>query len=562
MNSNYHLQQLQNQQPNSGLLRFRSAPSSLLANFTDTIECDVNKGSFETEKLISRFMNSGDANCDLSSGSFAKLEVKSPVTAMDTAAVTYGLPPHYPRQGSATSSSTVDSSYGLLSSMSVNHHTQEKSVNSSLLRQSSSPAGLFAHLSVQNGMGNYGGVNGTDGEITASTNRLNSQLSFPSRGPSSLGMLSQIFENENESMQAGSPDDGKLENSDGDARFYNPGFPYGSWNDSSHNSENFNGIKREGDSDGKASTGSQIHLLSHHLSLPKTSAEMVALENFLQFQVSVPCKVRAKRGCATHPRSIAERVRRTRISERMRKLQDLVPNMDKQTNTADMLDLAVEYIKDLQKHKIDYVFKVVLIGDSAVGKSQLLARFARNEFNVDSKATIGVEFQTKTLVIDHKTVKAQIWDTAGQERYRAVTSAYYRGAVGAMLVYDMTKRQSFDHMARWLEELRGHADKNIVIMLIGNKCDLGSLRAVPTEDAQEFAQRENLFFMETSALEATNVETAFFTVLTEIYRIISKKTLAANDDVDPSGNSGLLKGTRIIVPSQDQDSVGQRGGCC
>ncbi|KAG6603235.1 Ras-related protein RABA4d [Cucurbita argyrosperma subsp. argyrosperma] len=210
--------------------------------------------------------------------------------------------------------------------------------------------------------------------------------------------------------------------------------------------------------------------------------------------------------------------------------------------------------------KIDYVFKVVLIGDSAVGKTQLLARFSRDEFSVDSKATIGVEFQTKTLVIDQKTVKAQIWDTAGQERYRAVTSAYYRGAVGAMLVYDMTKRQSFDHMSRWLEELRGHADKNIVIMLIGNKCDLGSLRAVPTEDAQEFAERENLFFMETSALESTNVETAFFTILKEIYRIISKKSLAAGEAIDISGNAALFKGTNIIVPGQDQDSV--KKGCC
>ncbi|KAB2066068.1 hypothetical protein ES319_A09G133800v1 [Gossypium barbadense] len=211
--------------------------------------------------------------------------------------------------------------------------------------------------------------------------------------------------------------------------------------------------------------------------------------------------------------------------------------------------------------RIDYVFKVVLIGDSAVGKSQLLARFARNEFSVDSKATIGVEFQTKTLVIDNKTVKSQIWDTAAQERYRAVTSAYYRGAVGAMLVYDMTKRQSFDNMARWLEELRGHADQNLVIMLVGNKCDLGSLRAVATEDAQEFAQRENLFFMETSALESTNVETAFFTVLTEIYRIISKKTLTANDELDPNGNAALLKGTRIIVPNQEMQKD-SRGGCC
>ncbi|XP_055808458.1 ras-related protein RABA4d-like [Solanum dulcamara] len=216
---------------------------------------------------------------------------------------------------------------------------------------------------------------------------------------------------------------------------------------------------------------------------------------------------------------------------------------------------------DHYNQKIDYVFKIVLIGDSAVGKSQLLARFARNEFSLDSKATIGVEFQTKTLLVDNKTVKAQIWDTAGQERYRAVTSAYYRGAVGAMLVYDLTKRQSFDHMARWLEELRGHADKNIVIMLIANKCDLGSLRAVPVEDAQEFAERENLFFMETSALQSTNVEGAFMTVLTEIYKIISKNTLTATPGAD-YGKSQPLKGTRIIVPGQDSDSGGNSGGCC
>ncbi|PSS10009.1 Ras-related protein [Actinidia chinensis var. chinensis] len=212
--------------------------------------------------------------------------------------------------------------------------------------------------------------------------------------------------------------------------------------------------------------------------------------------------------------------------------------------------------------KIDYVFKIVLIGDSAVGKSQLLTRFARNEFNLDSKATIGVEFQTKTLVIDHKTVKAQIWDTAGQERYRAVTSAYYRGSVGAMLVYDITKRQSFDHMARWLDELRAHADKNIVIMLVGNKSDLGTLRDVPTDDAKEFAQRENLFFMETSALEATNVETAFLTILTEIYRIISKKALIANEEAESGGNSALLKGTKIVVPGQELPSGGSKFSCC
>lgn len=212
--------------------------------------------------------------------------------------------------------------------------------------------------------------------------------------------------------------------------------------------------------------------------------------------------------------------------------------------------------------KIDYVFKVVLIGDSAVGKSQLLARFSRNEFSLDSKATIGVEFQTRTLEIDHKTVKAQIWDTAGQERYRAVTSAYYRGAVGAMLVYDITKRPSFDHVARWLEELRGHADKNIVIMLVGNKTDLGSLRAVPTEDAKEFAEKENLFFIETSALEATNVDTAFVNVLTEIYRVVSKKSLVANEAESAAGSSALLRGKEIVVPGQQPVPSGSSYSCC
>ncbi|KAL4562040.1 hypothetical protein LXL04_034229 [Taraxacum kok-saghyz] len=213
--------------------------------------------------------------------------------------------------------------------------------------------------------------------------------------------------------------------------------------------------------------------------------------------------------------------------------------------------------------KIDYVFKIVLIGDSAVGKSQLLARFSRNEFSLDSKATIGVEFQTKTMVIDHKNIKAQIWDTAGQERYRAVTSAYYRGAVGAMLVYDITKRQSFDDIARWLEELRGHSDNtNIIIMLIGNKSDLDSQRDVTTEDAKEFAEREGLYFMETSALEATNVEPAFLTILTQIYQTVSKKSLVANEEAD--GTSALLKGTNILLPPPQQQQIygESKFGCC
>jgi GTPase SAR1 family protein len=108
-----------------------------------------------------------------------------------------------------------------------------------------------------------------------------------------------------------------------------------------------------------------------------------------------------------------------------------------------------------------------------------------------------------------------------------VTSAYYRGALGALLVYDITRRQSFDHIPRWLDELRAHADKNIVIMLVGNKSDLEEQRAVSTEDAKEFAEKENLFFLETSALQATNVESSFQTVLTEIFKIHSKKNMVS-----------------------------------
>ena len=111
----------------------------------------------------------------------------------------------------------------------------------------------------------------------------------------------------------------------------------------------------------------------------------------------------------------------------------------------------------------EYLFKIVIIGDSAVGKSNLLSRYARNEFNMHSKATIGVEFQTQVMEIDNKEVKAQIWDTAGQERFRAVTSAYYRGAVGALIVYDISRRSTFESIARWLDELKS---KLLVLVLL------------------------------------------------------------------------------------------------
>ncbi|XP_043706451.1 ras-related protein RABA2a-like isoform X2 [Telopea speciosissima] len=203
----------------------------------------------------------------------------------------------------------------------------------------------------------------------------------------------------------------------------------------------------------------------------------------------------------------------------------------------------------------DYLFKVVLIGDSGVGKSNLLSRFTRNEFCLESKSTIGVEFATRTVQVEGKTIKAQIWDTAGQERYRAITSAYYRGALGALLVYDVTKLMTFDNVSRWLKELRDHADSNIVIMLIGNKTDLKHLRAVATEDAQGFAEKEGLSFIETSALEATNVEKSFQTILAEIYRIISKKNLSSNGPAPEN----IKEGKTIDVSGSEMNT---KKSCC
>ncbi|KAG8489152.1 hypothetical protein CXB51_017176 [Gossypium anomalum] len=173
----------------------------------------------------------------------------------------------------------------------------------------------------------------------------------------------------------------------------------------------------------------------------------------------------------------------------------------------------------------EYLFKIVLIGDSAVGKSNLLSRFARNEFDNNSKATIGVEFQTQAVEIDGKEIKAQIWDTAGQERFRAVTSAYYRGAVGALIVYDITRRSSFDSIKRWLDELSTHCDTTVARMVVGNKCDLENIRDVSVEEGKSLAEEEDLFFMETSALESTNVQTAFEVVIREIYNNICRRAL-------------------------------------
>ncbi|KAD4982306.1 hypothetical protein R6Q59_001883 [Mikania micrantha] len=207
----------------------------------------------------------------------------------------------------------------------------------------------------------------------------------------------------------------------------------------------------------------------------------------------------------------------------------------------------------------DYLFKIVLIGDSAVGKSNLLARFARDEFYPNSKSTIGVEFQTQKVEIKGKEIKAQIWDTAGQERFRAVTSAYYRGAVGALLVYDISRRQTFHSIGRWLNELHTNSDMNVVAILVGNKSDLNEAREVSTEEGKLLAESEGLFFMETSALDSSNVTAAFETVVKEIYNILSRKVMESQKHEPSLSGNGK---TVVLEADSDKDNVPNKTWCC
>mmetsp|Transcript_28839 Transcript_28839/g.66843 ORF Transcript_28839/g.66843 Transcript_28839/m.66843 type:complete len:207 (+) Transcript_28839:55-675(+) len=170
----------------------------------------------------------------------------------------------------------------------------------------------------------------------------------------------------------------------------------------------------------------------------------------------------------------------------------------------------------------DHLYKLVLVGDATVGKTHMLSRYIKNTLPKAPTATIGVEFATRTVNLEAGgTVKAQIWDTAGQERYRAITSAHYRRAVGALLVYDITQANTFKSCQRWMDELRASAEPDIVIMLVGNKVDLAeknaSERQVSFDDAAAFAQQQGLLFEEASAVTGANIKVCFEKLLNEIY---------------------------------------------
>ena len=176
-----------------------------------------------------------------------------------------------------------------------------------------------------------------------------------------------------------------------------------------------------------------------------------------------------------------------------------------------------------QGEKYDLMFKILILGDSGVGKSSLFLRYTKNEFNQDMRSTIGVEFGLKFLKIENFQLKIQIWDTAGMERYRSITNAYYKGAKGVIIVYDICRKKSFENVDNWIEDFKSKADEDAVILLIGNKSDLNEQREVSIEEAEIKAQKNKYGFMETSAKDNNNVEKAFETLFEEIVKIYKDK---------------------------------------
>ena len=188
-----------------------------------------------------------------------------------------------------------------------------------------------------------------------------------------------------------------------------------------------------------------------------------------------------------------------------------------------------------------YSFKFIIIGSSGVGKTAILKRLVEDTFSTDSQSTIGVEFDSTMIDVDGQQVKLQIWDTAGQERFRSIAKAYFRNAVGVILVFDITERKTFDDVNMWLNDVHSLCDPTAVVLLIGNKSDLSTNRVVTLAEAEQFAQHHQLNYLETSAMDGSNVREAFVKVATQIYR----------------------KGVKTPPkPTISPQPAGKQGGCC
>ena len=205
--------------------------------------------------------------------------------------------------------------------------------------------------------------------------------------------------------------------------------------------------------------------------------------------------------------------------------------------------LTIEELSPGDYEQEDYKIKIIVVGDSGVGKTNLINRFASDKFDTNSKATIGVEFVYKTLKINKEVIKVEVWDTAGQERYRAITSSYYKGAKGAIIVYDITNEDSFNNVESWMNEVTKKGKTDMQFLLVGNKKDLINDRKVTEQKGIDKAKELNMNLFEASALEKTNVNEAFNYLVKEIYLNIRKeKNINTNND-EKIGQGGITLNT-------------------
>ena len=181
---------------------------------------------------------------------------------------------------------------------------------------------------------------------------------------------------------------------------------------------------------------------------------------------------------------------------------------------------------ETDEENYDLIFKLVLIGDSGVGKTNILTRYTKNEFSLATQATVGVEFGSKIIKKNDKLIKLQIWDTAGQERYKSITSAYYKGSKGAFVVYDISRKPTFENVDKWIGELKTNASEDVLIMLVGNKSDLEDKREVQIDETKKKAEQHKIAFCETSALKGNNIEQAFDSLIDEIAKKVEKEKLS------------------------------------
>ncbi|PVU93144.1 hypothetical protein BB559_003414 [Furculomyces boomerangus] len=202
----------------------------------------------------------------------------------------------------------------------------------------------------------------------------------------------------------------------------------------------------------------------------------------------------------------------------------------------------------------DLLIKLLLIGDSGVGKSCLLLRFSDDSFTPSFITTIGIDFKIRTIELDGKRIKLQIWDTAGQERFRTITTAYYRGAMGILLVYDVTDERSFNNIHNWIRNVEQHANEGVNKILIGNKCDIEERKVISTEKGKALANEYNLKFLETSAKSNINVEEAFYSLARDI-----KKRLV--DSAEEANNAANQKGDNINIVSGEMNGA-SKSNCC